>query len=344
MRVGFDLRKMHSGNLVRGVGFYTRNLTESLKKYTEVEVEVFNTDSEVKKVDLIHYPFFDFFQPTLPLRKSLPTVVTVHDITPLLFPTHYPPGIKGKLKHQLQKLALKSVNAIITDSNSAKSDISKHFKIPESKIFVTYLAAAEHFKVIKDQKVLEQVKKKFELPEKFALFVGSVGWNKNLLGIAEGSIKAGVEVVFVGKDFTDKSSLDHAERKSFAQFLAKYENNPLVHILGFVDDEEMVALFNLSFVTMLPSFYEGFGMTILESQACGIPVITSNLSSMPEVGGDSVIYVDPENPDSIAEAIKSLDDKKTYDPLVKKGLENVKRFSWEKTAKETESVYQKVIQ
>jgi len=268
-------------------------------------------------------------------------VVTVHDVTPLVFPKAYPPGVRGQIKNFFQRQQLKKVDAIITDSEASKKDIIKYLKIDSAKIHPVYLAPGEQFKRISN---LGQVKEKFNLPEKFLLFVGSPNWNKNLVNLTQAAVDAGVDIVFAGKAFEKERKLEHIELRPFAQFLEKFEDNPLVHILGFVSDEDIVPLYNSASALMLPSFYEGFGLTILEAQACGVPVITSDVSSMPEVAGDSALMVDPEKVLEIKAAIeKVLGDEKLRKELVKKGEENVKRFSWKKTAEETDKVYQQIL-
>lgn len=342
MRVAIDISKLHTFSKPRGIGVYAKNLFEALKKYTKVDVKLVEGNSN-EKFDLIHYPFFDFFRPTLPLIKKFPTLVTIHDLIPLLFPQHYPPGIKGIINLFRQKLALKNVNAIITVSNSTKKDIEKFLQIPANKIFTVYSAPADIFKKIEDVSKLNLIRNNYKLPQKFALFVGSVNWNKNLINLAQACIDTNLNLVLVGDDFKNRQNLDHLELKSFANFLERYENHPLINMLGFVEQKDLIVVYNLAQVLLLPSFYEGFGLPILEAQACGTPVITSDTSSMPEIGGNGAIYVDPAKPDDIADKLKKvLEDANLRNNLVEKGFENLKKYSWEKTALETVKVYEKI--
>lgn len=344
MKVGIDISNLHEFSKKRGIGFYTRYLIDSLKKYTSVEAVVLESkNDELDQIDLIHYPYFDLFSPTLPFFKNFPTVVTVHDVTPLVFPKHYPPGIKGRINHIRQRASLLNTGAIITDSEASKKDIIKYFKISSDKVNVVYLAQADHFKVIKDEKVLEKLRGRYKLPEQFALYAGSVNWNKNLINLTAGCLDAGIDLVVVGRDFENRENLNHKELESYKKFLQKYSNNPNVHISGFVEDEDLVGLMNLARVIMLPSFYEGFGLTILEGQACGTPVITSSVSSMPEVGGEGALYVNPYNMEDITQAIKKvLQDENLQKKLIERGFNNLKRFSWQRAAEETALVYEKI--
>src|SRR5688572_16382289 len=130
MKVGIEISSLHSMSKGRGIGFYTQYLVESLKKYTDTEVVLLETPGQKEKVDLIHYPFFDFFRPTLKVSKDVPVVVTIHDVIPLLFPKHYPPGIKGRINLFRQKQALKKVKSVITDSQTSTNDVVEVFNFP----------------------------------------------------------------------------------------------------------------------------------------------------------------------------------------------------------------------
>lgn len=342
MRVAIDISKLHTFSKPRGIGVYAKNLYDSLKKYTKIDIKLVENNTN-DKFDLIHYPYFDFFRPTLPLIKKNPTVVTIHDVIPLLFPQHYPPGIKGKINLFRQKLALKNVLGIIAPSSSTKSDIVKILKINPDKIFTVFEAPSEDFKKIEDVSKLNFIRNKYELPEKFALFIGSVNWNKNLINLTQACLDLNLNLVLIGNDFKNQKNLDHPELKSFANFLDKFGNHPLIKMIGFVEGEDLVVVYNLAQVLLLPSFYEGFGLPILEAQACGVPVVTSNISSMPEIGGDGAIYVDPTSSNDIFFKLKKvLEDANLRSSLVEKGFANAKIYSWKKTAKETQKVYEKI--
>ncbi len=345
IKVGLDISRMNPLSLNRGIGYYTRNLFESLKNISNLEVLLIEDQNQIREdLDLIHYPFFDFFSSTLPLKKSSPTIVTIHDVTPLVFPKHYPAGIKGRINLERQKLSLRSVKAVITDSLSSKFDIKKTLKVAEDKIFPIYLAPAKKFKSIDDQQRLKLVKIKYDLPESFALFVGNINWNKNLLNLTEGCLDSGTDLVLVGSAFGTRNSLSHPELASFKLWLEKYSTNPKVHILDNYPEDEIVEIYNIANVLLLLSFYEGFGLTILEAQACGTPVITSNTSSMPEVAGEGAALVDPENVNEISSAIESIiSNKSLKENFMKRGFKNIKRFSWDKTALLTAEVYERVL-
>ncbi|KKQ18473.1 MAG: Glycosyltransferase [Berkelbacteria bacterium GW2011_GWA1_36_9] len=344
MKIAINSLPLKSGHKYRGIGFYTKYLLDGLKK-KNLDIQEFSDISEVKDADIVHYPFFDFFKKTLPIKKKFPTVVTIHDVTPLLFPKHYPPGVKGSIYNMFQRLALRDVRAIITDSKSSKGDIEKILNIKPSKIFPVYLAPAPHFRNIKNENLLDKVRNEYRLPQTFALYTGSVNWNKNILNLTKATLDSGIELVLAGKDFEEKSYLNHPERKSYAEFLNSFSADPKIHILGFIPDEDLVACMNLAKIILLPSYYEGFGLPILEAQACNIPVICGNVSSMPEVAGDGAVLINPSNCTEINQAIvKILNDKIFRNNLVKNGTLNVKRFSWEKCAEDTIKVYEYALQ
>lgn len=347
MKVAVDTSPLISGHKTRGMGYYTRNLIDSLKKLEVIEILEFTNPNSIKGVDLVHYPYFDLFFLTLPIKKKFPSVVTVGDVTPLVFPSHYPPGVKGAIKNKIQHFSLKRANSIITFSQNSKKDINKYLGIPKEKIFPTPLAQSSNFKKITDQNKLNKVKQTYNLPDTFALFVGSVNWNKNLLNLTEACIRANIKLVLIGKGFEEKNNLTHKELESYLEFLQKYSKNPNILMLGYVDDEDIVAIYNLAKVLLFSSFYEGFGLPILEAQACGCPVITSNISSMPEVGGKGVLYVDPYSVENIVRGIERLQRVSKGEgyrlALIKRGFENAKRFSWEKCAKGTIKAYEYAI-
>lgn len=344
IKLGLNTTPTKSGHKTRGVGFYTQNLLTGLRKIKEIKIFEFDKLSDLNDVDIVHYPVVDLFKANLSLKKRFPTVVTIHDVIPLVFPQHYPPGIMGKIKNIWQKISLINVNGVITVSECSKKDIAMFLHINQNKISVIPLAPAKQFRIIKDQNTLRGAVKKYKLPEKFALFIGSVNWNKNLVGLTQAAIDLDLNLILVGKDFENKDDLNHPERKSYQEFLKRFSTNPLIHNLGFIPDRDLAAIYNLALVTLLPSFYEGFGLPILESQACGTAVVTSNLSSMVEIAGNGAILVNPYSVEEIKQAIKKISkDDDFRKNLVNEGYKNAQRYSWEKTTQKTLEIYKKII-
>ncbi|MCH7641330.1 glycosyltransferase family 4 protein, partial [Patescibacteria group bacterium] len=353
---------------VRGVGVYTRELIKALYERTkeprkasrrtslrdesprgklkELRIEAVEFGKvDLSRYDLVHYPYFHPFFLTLPFNKPAKTVVTIHDLIPLIYPKHYPPGIRGKFKFKLQKYLIKRVDGIITPSETSKKDIVRFLGIPQEKIQVVYEAPRKIFKKLEIGNWKLEIKKRYGLPELFILYVGDVNYNKNILGLTEASRIAKVPLVIVGRQAADEEvDLSHPENRPFAELLKKYGNDPEIKRLGFVPDKELVAIYNLASVYCQPSFYEGFGLSVLEAMACGTPVIAARTQVLVEIGGDAALIADPKNPQDIAKMLKEvMGNSKTKEELIKKGLERVKDFSWTKAAKNTIEYYSNVI-
>jgi glycosyltransferase involved in cell wall biosynthesis len=333
---------------VRGSGFYIENLKKSLSKHFPKNKYKFFTkgDTVASDTDIIHYPYFEPFFLTLPILEEHKRIVTVHDLTPLVFPRHFPSGLKGKIKWQIQKQGLIGSDRIITDSESSKKDIVKHAGIAEEKIDVVYLAADEAFKRIKNQESrIKEIHKKYNLPQKFVLYVGDATWNKNLPRLIEASIKAKVPLVMAGKSLTE-TNFDKANpwNKDLALTQEMIIDNDHVEALGFVPLSDLVALYNTATCFVMPSLYEGFGLPILEAMASGCPVIASTEGSLPEVAGNAAYFVDAYDTESIANGINEVfNNKKLQKILSDKGLKQAKEFSWKKTASDTIKAYEKAL-
>lgn len=349
MKIAIDISPLQTGHKVRGAGFYLENLKRALIKYYPQNEYKFFTRGEnlPENVDLVHFPYFEPFFLALPIYKKYLTAVTVHDLTPIVFKKHFPRGFKGELKWQMQRFALKRAEAIITDSNCSKKDIVKYIGVPAEKVFVVYLAAGEEFrKIERSEEKVNNLRKKYNLPERFVLYVGDVTWNKNLPRLIEAVKNIKVPLVMVGKalvseDFDGKNPWNSDLVK--VQELAK--NDSIITRLGFIPTEDLVEIYNLATVFVMPSLYEGFGLPILEAMSCGCPVITTKEGSLGEVAGKAAYYVDGYSRESIENGImKVFSDEKLRDELSKEGLKNIKKFSWKKTAEDTLTVYKNVIE
>jgi glycosyltransferase involved in cell wall biosynthesis len=346
MRVGLDISPLKTGHQFRGIGIYTQNLLQTFKK-TKISgfySELIEKGEISKDLDLIHYPFFDLFFLTLPFNKVKPTVVTIHDVIPLVFPEAFPLGIRGRLKFEAQKLSLKGVKGVITDSENSKKDISDFLNFPKEKIYVVPLAPGEEFKKINDKSLLAKTKKKYDLPDNFVLYVGDVNYNKNIPGLIKAFVDIkdqNLKLVLVGKAFMDKEIKETQEIFKLVKSLGLEKK---VIFLGWVSSEELVAIYNQATVYCQPSFYEGFGLPVLEAMACGCPVVCADNSSLREICGQAALMVKTDTIYSIAKGISLLlDNRAKREELSKKGLEWVKNFSWQKTAQKTYEVYKKLV-
>lgn len=352
MKIAIDVSPLKKDHFiqhrVRGTGFYIENLNKALKEYFPQHTYMLFTRGEKlpKGVDLVHYPYLEPFFLTLPFIKGLPTVVTIHDLTPLVFPTHFPRGIRGEIKWQLQKLSLRGVNAVITDSNASKNDIVKYAGISPKYIHVVYLATSEEFKHIGDSSKLSHIRAKYKLPKKFVLYVGDATWNKNLPRLVEAIKKINLTLVMVGKALVD-TDFDKENPWNQDLFLTQKlaQGDKRIIRLGFVPTDDLVAIYNAATVFTMPSIYEGFGLPILEAMASEVPVVTTKSGSLSEVAGDAVKYVDSQSVDSIADGIKEVFfSRELRGRLTKEGFRQAKKFSWKETAEKTIEVYEKVLE
>lgn len=348
MNIAIDVTPLESGHNVRGVGFYLNHLKNAFETdYHEHKYLFFTGQAPEKGVDIIHYPYFDPFFRTIPLRKRIPTVVTVHDLTPIVFANHFPAGIKGNLIWQFNRYLLKNVDGIITDSHSSTEDVLHLIGLSKDKVHTVYLAAGEEFK----QKKISAAERKrlqdsYHLPEKFALYVGDVTWNKNLPRLLKSAIKANIPLMLIGKAISEKDyDRNHPWSKDRVKVQQLIENNrSLLYPLGFVSNEDLVSLYNLATVFVMPSLYEGFGLPVIEAMQSGCPVITSKEGSLPEVGGDAVYYIDAYSEESIVNGLQEVfNTQKLQRELSVKGIEQAKRFSWKKTAEKTITVYSSIF-
>lgn len=321
----------------RGVGFYAKFLSESLKKEKGIEL----TD---KNPDLIHYPFFDLFYPTLPLKKIVPTVVTIHDLTPLVLSSLYPRGVKGSVNLLRQRLSLQSVSAVITDSVNSQQDLIKIFKLSPKKIFVTPLSINPIYQSSLSKQKISAVKKKYSLPDKFILTVAAgPNPNKNLPALAQATQDLKIPLIIAGGGVAKPvpSGKVHPELKDLVK-LKKYS-----HVItpGFVPDEDLLAFYKLASLYCQPSLYEGFGMPVLEAMNAGCLVVSSQVSSLPEIYSRNTITFDPRNLEemkqSINHALNLTTKKKTA--LIKEAKAKAQDFTWKKTAQATIKVYRSVL-
>ncbi len=354
MKIAFNIVPLESAHKERGIGYYTKNLLECLKKDPDLEIIEFTNLVDIKKdVDCVHFSWFDLYFHTLPLNTHFPTVVTIHDVIPLIFKEHYPVGMRGKINFILQKFTLNRCKKIITDSLVSKTDIVKYLKINESKITIIPLASDPAFKVLNESKLL-LVKRKYNLPDRFLLYVGDANFVKNLpflIDCFNDLVKlpdfVDLKLVLVGGVFLKNvENIDHPELLSLKKVLMMIKDYGLESKVlrpGRLDLDDLVAFYNLAALYVQPSLYEGFGLPILQALACGAPVLSSNKGALLEVGGNAALYFDPGNKTQFNSlVVETLQNKSLRSKLSKLGLIQAAKFSWEKTAQETKLVYAKI--
>lgn len=334
----------------RGIGFYAQNLIKQFENHPQLKLVSQNPD-------LIHYPYFDLFYPSLPLPKPNPTVVTIHDVTPLVLPNLYPQGIRAKLTLSHQKLSLKNTTAILTDSQNSKQDIHKYLNIPQKKIFVTPLAVDPLYKRPISEEQLQKIKQKYQLPDKFILYVGGANPNKNIPSLIKACQKLGVSLILVGSEFTKparrtfsiKAKLGiqatHPELKQLSIIKQKIKADKSIKALGFVATADLSVIYRLATLYCQPSFYEGFGLPVLEAMTAGCLVVSSNTSSLPEIYPQGNPSFNPRSQESILKTIKhalQLSEVQR-NSIIQKAKLKAKNFSWEKTARQTIQVYKQAL-
>lgn len=349
IKVGFITSPTVSGHAVRGVGFYTLNLLSPLiDQAPRFGIEIISIekpqDLASAHLDLIHYPYFDLFYPTLRHFPPAKSVVTVHDVIPLLFPQVYRPGLRGSLNFFRQRLSLSRSALVITDSFSAGADIHRHLHLDHSRIKVVHLAASEKFSP-RQPKELHRLEAKYHLPAKFVMYVGDVNYPKNLPQLVHACRSLSVPLVIAGLAPSRISGLDlsHPELAHLRSIVSDL-GPPHVFTLGFVPPEDLPGLYCLAQVYCQPSLAEGFGIPVLEAMACGTPVVCSNASSLPEVGGSAAIYFDPQNLSEITSTLDQvLRDSRLRRKLSQAGQIQASKFSWDKTAQSTLMVYREAL-
>ncbi|HKB88313.1 MAG TPA: glycosyltransferase family 1 protein [Patescibacteria group bacterium] len=318
MKIAIDSGPLSSGDSVRGIGVYTRELLKALKM-DGVDV----SREDLSKYDVVHFTRFNPFFIAIPFVKpeNAKFVLTIYDLIPLIYPSHYPPGVKGKINWLINKYLInKNIDAIITISETSKKDICRFLGVKPEIVHVIYLAPRAIFKK-------QEVIKRYSLPKHFALYVGDVNYNKNIPNLVKACEIARIPLVIAGKQAKEIQSMDlnHSELNHL-----KNINWSNVVRLGFVPDDDLVNIYNLASVYVQPSLYEGFGLPVLEAIACTTPVVVTKNQCLVEILGDDFKYVNAYNSEDIARGI--------IKPNINKKL--TREYSWEMTAKETIKVYQ----
>jgi len=270
-----------------------------------------------------------------PYFSKVPYMVTIFDLSYLHFPELFKKDDLYQLTSWSKRSILKSKH-IFAISNSTKEDIIKNYHTDPSKITVTYMGYNHIFKPQPKVRV-DSIKKKYHIAGEYVIFVGTLQPRKNIERLIEAFYLLLIrhspltthhlQLVIVGK----KGWL----YDSIFQKVKDLKLTSNIVFTGFVPKDDLPALIAGSKTYVLPSLWEGFGIPVIEAQACGVPVVVSNVSSLPEIVEDSAILISPNNINSIADGIKKALDPKTRTVLVKKGFENIKRFSWQKCAEET---------
>ncbi|MCL5292423.1 MAG: glycosyltransferase family 4 protein [Actinobacteria bacterium] len=289
-----------------------------------------------ERIDLFHGPSF-----SMPLTKVCPSVVTVHDLAFRYFPDSYTPINRYYFKVLLPAV-VRRVDMIVTDSESSKLDIVESFPIPDEKVAVVYPGIGPDFKVTDDADRLADVHRRLGISREYILNVsGLITPRKNLTALFK-SYSELRRTRAVDHQLVIVGSAGWSYSKIF-EMVDELDLREDVIFTGSVSTDDLVAIYNGADLLVFPSWYEGFGFPVLEAMACGTPVVASNISSLPEIGGDACVLVDPADEDELADGIASLlRDGGLRNRLIGSGLHRAKSFSWSETARRTLEVYKRV--
>jgi len=337
MRLLFDARVL-THKTYTGVENYARSVLEELEqKLSLVVVQPKNSNKYLSHLwSHLKLPFMKadiIFCPanTAPLfvPKSKRLVMTIHDVAFLTQPQSFSKFFRYYYRFLVPK-NIQRADKILTVSEYSKREIESYYKDAKGKVKVVSLGVDDSFRVLSREK------------KEYILYVGSLNARKNFTGVIKAFLSLGqddVKLIIVG-NFSSNFTLDE-KAQSVLQEAKKHSS---IEFRSRVSNDELVELYNEAKLFVFPSFYEGFGLPVLEAMACGTPVITSNLSSLPEVGGDAVLYCDPYSVEDIRQKIEQvLSDATLQEQMSKKGLTRAKEFSWEKSAQEHIRVFEEVL-
>ncbi|MBI2427164.1 MAG: glycosyltransferase family 4 protein [Candidatus Kerfeldbacteria bacterium] len=376
MKIGIDAR-FFGGEHAKGLGRYTQKLIENLESVESEKHEFviflrkdnwelyqpssrrfhkvladfqwYSFEEQIKfprvlnaeQCDLVHFPHYN-----VPLLYRRPFVVTIHDLILHHFPTVRASTlapVKYWLKHAAYKLvigsAVRNAKAVIAVSKFTKDDIVKTFRCDPEKVNVTYEAADPICNV--PARDFELIVQRFRLPIPYALYVGNAYPHKNLevlLDVARELKERGsrLHIVLVGRKefFFERLQARVHERKLDDQ----------IHFPGYVSDQDLPGLYHHAMMYVFPSLYEGFGLPPLEAMQCGIPVVSSNESCLPEIFEDSVLFVNSHDAKDIAAKMMQFEGSaSSREEYVRRGREHVQKFSWKRMAEETYAHYCRVL-
>ncbi len=367
MRVAIDARKLHDF----GIGTYVRNLLRHLARLDrESEFVLLVGEADLglasqlgpnfrtvlepspnyslqeqwhipwslhrERPDVFHAPHY-----VLPFGVRCRSVVTIHDCIHLMFPQYLPNRMAYAYARTSIWNAARKSSRILTVSEASKRDILHFFDVEPGKIEVVHNAIDERFWNRPDEGDVSRVRERYQLTSRFVLYVGNIKPHKNLVRLIEAFDLVrrrgldDVKLLIIGDEISKLPALRRA--------VQSHKLHKQVRFLGYVNDETLAILYRLASAFAFPSLYEGFGLPALEAMASGTPVVTSNLSSLPEVTGGAAVLVDPYDVEAIADGlIRVLTDPVLATDLSRRGLVRARDFSWERSVARTHEIYRQV--
>ena len=369
VRIAIDARKLHDF----GIGTYIRNVLRHLArmdKDTEYVVLCQERDRQIapslgenfravvdtslpyslreqvsvplalgrEHVDLFHAPHY-----VLPPLARCRSVVTIHDCIHLMFPQYLPHRFALAYARGALWMATRTSDRIFTVSEASKRDILRFFDVPPEKIAVIYNGIDDRFWSEPSEEELVRVRERYQLEGDFVLYAGNVKPHKNLERLIDAFHLVRqdgldhLKLIVIGDEISKYAELRRA--------VHRYNLHKYVRFLGYMPDESLAVLYRLAGVFVFPSLYEGFGLPPLEAMASGTPVVTSNVSSLPEVVGDAAMLVDPYDPTAIADGLRRvLTEPGLHAQLRDAGFARAAEFSWERSVRQIRGIYRDVAQ
>lgn len=385
MRIGIDIRCLAEGRRTGVEEYTRSTLSWLFERYTEehfvlffnswkkdlpdlswalrypnVKLKTFHIPNKLLNLSLwyLRWPHLDrllggvdvYFLPNInfvAVSKKAKLVVTAHDLSFEYFPEAF--STKQRFWHYLINFRglIRRAHAVIAVSHSTKEDLVSVYTIDPKKITVIHSGVDGEFRPLsRNNTELLEVQKKYSLPHNFILSLGTFEPRKNTVATVQAfeafckvypTLSESVHLVLAGAYGWKSEELRQAVIHSPVR--------KRIHVVGYVAPEDKPALYNLAKVFVYPSLYEGFGFPPLEALACGTPVITSSVASLPEVVGESAIFIDPYRPDDIMEALVAVfEDPDFREKLKQKGVAHAQQFQWLTTAKATHTLFTEVIQ
>ncbi|MBE0428415.1 MAG: glycosyltransferase family 4 protein [Thermoleophilia bacterium] len=340
-----NLRRLHKDDTVVLFARNQRGAGDSYHKisYAERALNLFYKEYRLplelgsERIDIYHSPR-DMGLPS-PKRVACPCLMTLHDVVLVRLARDYYSRAHARIYESRLRKRLETADHIITVSEFSRNDILDWSGIDPDKVSVVHNGVSGKFGPVTDEAALEEVRRRYGLPRRFILSLGSTEPRKNITRAIQAyseirRMEPGTGLVVTGVDYSGVQP-----RKAFSGLPMEG-----VNFSGYISDTDMPALISAAEILFFPSLYEGFGLPPLEAMACGTPVVTSNTTSIPEMVGDAAVMVDPADVAGMAAALEMvLNSEDLRAELVKKGFERATRFSWASTAEETKKIYKKVV-
>jgi len=294
-----------------------------------------------QEVNVLFVP--DYIGPIFSRLFGFKLVVVFYDMAFVLRPQEQHPWYLAYFR-LLAPLTAKIAHHVITISHTSKNDVMHLFRVPADKIAVTHLASMPIYRCIENRYEVRQAILKYGLDmEQYILHVGTADVRKNIPCLIEAFSILATDFPYLKLVLVGSQGWKNKEEIRIQQAIQTYNLTDRVLRLGYVFDKELVYLYNGAALFAFPSLYEGFGIPVLEAMSCGTPVVTSNVSSLPEVSGDAAVLINPESADDLASAMRTILNQPTYrQTLIERGIERARQFSWERTARETVHVFESV--